>query len=168
MNTLALLTMLMVVDADVDDKMYKLIARERVATLSTDYKGFPFGSLTPFVLDKNGNPVVFLSDLAQHTENIDKNSKASIMIYRADKKDLFNSARITFVGKMVKLNDKEREEIKKVYLKRHPEAESFIDFGDFNFYRLEVQDIHYIGGFGDINWVEIENYRKNLPKKRGE
>lgn len=165
MNTLALLTLMMF--ADVDDKMYKLIARERVATLCTDFKGFPFGSLTPFVVDKNGNPVVFLSDLAQHTENIGKNSKVSIMIYRANKKDLFNSARITFVGKMVKLNDKEREEIKKVYLKRHPEAESFIDFGDFNFYRLEIQNIHYIGGFGDINWVEVEDYRKNLPKKGG-
>ena len=155
----------MVLTQQTDTNMYKLIAGERMATFSTSYKGTPFGSLTPFIMDKKGNPVLFLSDLAQHTENITKNPRCSIMVHRIDKSDIFNSPRITLAGKAVKVSDKERDEIKKIYLKRHPEAEDFIDFGDFNFYRIELDAIQYIGGFGDINWVDVADYRKDYPKK---
>lgn len=160
-----LFPILMLATMQVDNAMYKLIASERMGTFSTSFKGTPFGSLTPFIIDKNGCPILFLSDLAQHTENIGKNSRCSIMIHRIDKDDIFNSPRITFAGKITKVSDKEREEIAKIYLKRHPEAADFIDFADFNFYRLQIRHIHYIGGFGDINWVDVKEYKKNLPKK---
>lgn len=149
-----------------DDNMYKIISAERMGMLSTSLKGTPFGSLTPFMLDKKGNPVLFLSDLAQHTENISKDKRCSLMIHRIDKDDIFNSPRVTFVGKMTKVTGKEREELAKLYLRKHPEAKDFIDFEDFNFYRLTVDRIHYIGGFGDINWIDADDYRRNLPKNR--
>jgi heme iron utilization protein len=147
-----------------DDNMHALIREGQIASLSTDFKKTPFGSLVPYAIDTQGNPIVFLSDLAQHTENLKKNPKCSLMVHKIDKDDVFSSPRITFVGKLVKVPDKEREAAAKIYLKKNPQAEQIIDFGDFNFYRFEIRTIHYIGGFGDINWITPEEYRKSRLK----
>ena len=131
-----------------------------VATLCTPYEGTPFGSLTPYVLDAEGNPVVFLSDLAVHTKNLKKRPECSLMVVQVKEKDLFNSPRMTFVGKMAKVG--RTDDLKKAYLKRHPNAETFIDFEDFNFYRMEASKLYYVGEFGDIRWVKVDKYRKGF------
>ena len=142
--------------------MIDLAKEGKVATLSTTYDKVAFGSLVPYVLDAKGRPIIFVSDLALHTKNLKKDPKCSLMVAKIDKDDIFNSARITFIGKMVKIPDKELEEIKKLYLAKHESAEGFIDFEDFNFYRLEIEKIYWVGGFGDIDWIEIKEYQKSF------
>ncbi len=142
----------------------KLAKDGTILTLSSDYKGTPFGTPAPYALDKEGRPVLFLSDLAIHTKNLKKNDKCSMMVLKEDKDDPFNSARVTFVGKVVKVSDKERAEYKKLFLAKNKSAETFADFEDFNFYRLEIESIFYVGGFGDINWVKPEDYAKAFKK----
>ncbi len=141
--------------------MYNLVKNEKVATLSSDFKGTPFGSLIVYALDDKGVPFVFISDLAQHTKNLKKNDKCSLMVMKVDKDDVSNSARITFAGKLVKVTDaKERKKLRAIYLKANPNTEQYIDFEDFNFYKMEASQIQYIGGFGDINWVDPKDYVK--------
>jgi putative heme iron utilization protein len=140
--------------------MHKLISHSQAGVLSSDFKGTPFGSFMPYILDKKGNPVVFVSDLARHTENIKANPKCSFTVHKLIRTDVFNSPRITLSGKMVKVSDKERKALSAVYLKAHPGAKEFIEFEDFNFYRLEVEGIYWVGQFGDIQDVELEDYRK--------
>ena len=36
----------------------------------------------------------------------------------------------------------------------NPTAAYYIDFGDFTFYRLDVQSIRYVGGYGRMSWVD--------------
>jgi putative heme iron utilization protein len=115
-----------------------------------------------YAVDDTGMPFVFISDLAQHTKNLTKNPKCSLMMHEVNKEDVSNSRRITFAGKLVKVTDeKEREKLKKIYIKTNPNAEDFIDFADFNFYKMDAEKIQYIGGFGDINWVKPKDYIKN-------
>jgi putative heme iron utilization protein len=40
------------------------------------------------------------------------------------------------------------------YLRRHPEAEMFANFGDFAFYRMQIGRAHLVAGFGRI--VDID------------
>lgn len=142
--------------------MIDLVKAGKAATLSTTHDKVAFGSLVPYVLDGKGRPVIFVSDLAIHTQNLKKDPKCSLMVAKIDKNDIFNSARITFIGKMVKVPDKELEEIKKLYLARHKSAEDFVDFEDFNFYRLETEKIYWVGGFGDIEWIDPKEYFENF------
>lgn len=147
------------------DPMYDLVKNEKVATLSSSYKGTPFGSLIVYAIDTDGIPFIFISDLAQHTKNLTKQPKCSLMVSKIDKEDVSNSARITFAGKMKKVTDeKEWKRLREIYLKANPNSETFIDFGDFNFYKLDVKEIQYIGGFGDINWVDPKDYVKGYKK----
>jgi len=136
---------------------YKLVKKSKIGVLSTDYKGAPFGSLTPYVLHE-GRPVIFISDLAIHTENIKKNSACSLTVFKIDKKNLFNSSRITFIGKMVKVPEKELDAIKKMYFDRFKDAKQFKDFQDFNFYKMEIKEIFWVGGFGDIQWLDVRSF----------
>lgn len=146
-----------------------------VSTISTDddKKVRPYGSVMPFALVKSsccktnaGSPYVFISDLAVHTKNIKENPYVSIMVFQPDKDgNVFNGARVTLTGKLVVVTDeKSIEKLKKNYLSEHPDAKDFIDFGDFNFYLLELESIYFIGGFGEIGNVDIDEYRKIANK----
>ena len=44
-----------------------------------------------------------------------------------------------------------------VFLKNHPGA-YYVEFNDFHCYRLEYAAIRYIGGFGEMSWVDATGY----------
>lgn len=163
LQTIALCLLAVAQHGNDENPMRDLIQNSKVGVLSTLYKGrTPYGSTAPYVLNDKGEPVFFLSDMAQHTKNIKWDENGSLTVYKEDANDAFNSPRITVMGKLKKLTHDERKQIQDQYLKKYPEAKAFIDFGDFNFYKLEPERIHYIGGFGDINWLTPEQYRKEI------
>ncbi len=152
---------------------YKLLKGFNVAMVSTlgeceNEKCLkPYGSVMPYALDEKGQPIVFISDLAVHTDNINANPNASLMVFKPDDKgNVFNGSRVTLSGKFRKVSwEKEKdkaefERLSKLYVKEHPDAKQLLDFGDFNFYVLEIRTIYYIGGFGEIGTVDVEDYQK--------
>jgi putative heme iron utilization protein len=40
----------------------------------------------------------------------------------------------------------------------NPSASYYIEFGDFVFYRLSVESIRYVGGYGRMSWVDAAAY----------
>jgi len=157
---LYLLSLLVLSFMEDHSQMKDLANKSKTASLSTMYKEYPYTSLVPYAMDSKGRPIIFISDLAMHTKNLSKVSKCSLMASKEDKKDIFNSARVTFIGKMTKVPDGEIEEVKKIYLEKYPASESLFELEDFSLYRMEVDHIHYIGGFGDINWYDKQHIEK--------
>ena len=150
----------MVAKAAADDQAAgaaKLVKSNELGTISTLHKGHPFVSAAPYAFDSQGRPIFLLSDLAVHTENINADARTSIFVQKPDK-DVFNGSRVTLLGKMVKIGEKEFKEVGTTFVKRHPKGAVIAQFGDFNFYRLEVEKVFYIGGFGDIGWVDVKDY----------
>jgi hypothetical protein len=45
-----------------------------------------------------------------------------------------------------------------VYLKGYPDSKYWVDFEDFFFYRLNIIDVYYVGGFGVMGWVAASDY----------
>ena len=39
----------------------------------------------------------------------------------------------------------------------------YVDFGDFNLYRLAVEEVRYIGGFGRMSWLSLDEWRATAP-----
>ena len=144
-----------------EELAYKLIKdNNKVGVACTSHEKGSFGSVMPYSLDSKGQPVVLISDLAVHTKNIKRDPKSSIFVMK-DRED-FNSARATLVGKFVKVPEKELETTGKHYFKDFPQAKIYSQFHDFNFYRLEVTDIYYVGGFGPkpIEWLDMDKYKE--------
>ena len=49
------------------------------------------------------------------------------------------------------------------FLATHPNAAYYVDFGDFAFWKLEVESIRYIGGYGRMSWVDAADWHAAEP-----
>ena len=52
-----------------------------LATQSRSLPGYPFGSITPYVLGAAGEPVIYISTLAEHTRNIADDPRVSLTVF---------------------------------------------------------------------------------------
>jgi putative heme iron utilization protein len=146
------------VESAVERGARQLLERRKYGVLITNaerFPGYPFGSLTPYALDAQGQPVLLLSYLAIHTSNLQADPKATLFVFgESAEQSPSETPRLNLVGEMREIAEGDRTAIRALYLARHPEAEQWADFGDFAFYRLEPKQMYFVGGFGVMGWVE--------------
>ena len=51
-----------------------------LSTLSRKQPGFPFGSVMPHGLDDQGRPIFLISTMAMHTQNLQADPRASLLV----------------------------------------------------------------------------------------
>jgi putative heme iron utilization protein len=130
-----------------------------LSTLSRKRPGYPFGSLMPFALDGEGRPVFLISTMAMHTQNLLQDGRASLLVTQPEAEgDPLGAARVTLVGNASIVAGLEVEEARKLYLERHANSKYWVDFDDFSFFRLDVVDVYYVGGFGVMGWIAAPDY----------
>lgn len=136
-----------------------LVAAAKIASLSTlTAGGYPYGSVVSYAADDAGNPVILISEMAEHTVNARDDDRASMLIVdSAGDGDPLGRARLTLVGRLDVLDDP--GELRDRYLEAHPYASYYADFTDFSFWRLDVEQCRYVGGFGHMSWVSAHGYR---------
>jgi len=124
-----------------------------LSTLSRKFIGYPFGSIVPFVLDHAARPVILVSRLAEHTKNLEADTRVSLLVQDAGD-DVQASARLTLIG-----NARAGRELALArYLNYLPDAEKLLALGDFFFWTITPRALRFIGGFGDIRWISAESY----------
>jgi heme iron utilization protein len=130
-----------------------------LSTLSRKQPGFPFGSLMPYVLDAQGRPIFLISTMAMHTQNLHGDPRASLFVAEPDVNgDPLGSSRVTLIGNVTKVSEAELMAVRTVYLAGYPDSRYWVDFEDFFFYRMDVLDVYYVGGFGVMGWVTASDY----------
>lgn len=127
-----------------------------LSTLSKKFDGHPFGSITPYLVDHDGCLLILISALAEHSKNIQNDPRVSLITHNQDDPQIQTQGRITLVGNASLHAD--REQAGKRYLRYFPEAQTYFDMHDFDFFRIVPLALRYIGGFGDIHWVKADNY----------
>lgn len=127
-----------------------------LSTHSVKFDGYPFGSVAPFVLGHDCQPVILISSIAEHTKNIILNPKVSLLAF-ADAEDLQANARLTLLGSAVKI-EKDDADLRARYLRYLPQAASYFDMHDFAFYRINLTHARYIGGFGNMSWLSSDDF----------
>jgi heme iron utilization protein len=134
----------------------------RVGSLSTHSRkqpGFPFGSVMPYGLDEQGRPIFLISTMAMHTQNLQADPRASLLVTQDDAGgDPLGASRVTLVGNVVPMAETEVGAARSLYLGRHANSRYWVDFEDFSFYRMDVVDIYFVGGFGVMSWVSAAEY----------
>lgn len=127
-----------------------LVRRGRKAFLGTLDRetGHPHVSLVTVATEPEGSPLLLISKLAVHTQNLLADTRATLLFDGTDAKgDPLAGGRVTVIGSM-RISDSATA--KRRFLARHPEAAGYAAFSDFAFYRLDIERAHYIGGFGRI------------------
>jgi putative heme iron utilization protein len=130
-----------------------------LSTLSRKQQGFPFGSVMPYGLDNAGRPIFLISTMAMHTQNLQSDSRASLLVTQPDASgDPLGASRVTLLGNVLAMREPEVMEARKLYLARYENSKYWVDFEDFSFYRMDVVDVYYVGGFGVMGWVPASEY----------
>ena len=139
----------------------------RVGSLSTHslkQLGWPFGSVMPYALGAGGCPLFLISSMAMHTQNIEGDARAGLLVTQPNTEgDPLGAPRMTLLGNVSKVPKRERASVKKVYLARHENAGYWVDFDDFDFYRMDVVDVYFVGGFGVMGWISAKDYLHAEP-----
>ena len=140
-------------------KVRALVEAERHATLATlADDGAPFGSLVGYSLTSAGEPFVFVSRLAEHTKNLLRDPRASLLVAAMGHEPLA-SPRVTLVGRFQPAPAEQSAALVEAFVARHPEAERYATFGDFAPWVLAVDRARYVEGFGVMSFVPGEAYR---------
>lgn len=127
-----------------------LVRTARKAALATldRQNGGPYASLVTVATAVDGAPLMLISRLAVHTQNLLSDPRASLMIDGTSAEgDPLAGGRVSLMGRMVITEDQGE---KRRFLARHPDAEMYSAFADFAFYRFEIERAHFVGGFGRI------------------
>ena len=132
--------------------LLRTASQATLATAAQDRGGWPFASLVLLAHDRDGTPLLLLSDLAEHSRNIAADDRVSLLIDgTAGLDDPLTGPRLTVLGHAERSTDPDHRQR---FLKRHPSAEQYVDFADFAVYRLAVERGHLVAGFGRIHWID--------------
>jgi putative heme iron utilization protein len=118
----------------------------------------------PYGLDDHGRPIFLISTMAMHTQNLRADPRASLLVTRDDAGgDPLGASRVTLIGNVLPIPEAEVAEARTLYLAHYPNSKYWVDFEDFSFYRLDVMDVYYVGGFGVMGWVSASEYDRSQP-----
>jgi len=133
-----------------------------LSTHSAKLEGYPFGSVAPFVLDHQCQPIILISSIAEHTKNIAANPKVSLLVF-AGAEDLQANARLTLLGTAHVINKNDDADLRARYLRYLPQASGYFDMHDFAFYRIQIETCRYIAGFGKMGWLSGSDLMTDMP-----
>ena len=134
-----------------------------LSTLSLDVPGYPFGSLVPYCLDREGIPVILIADIAQHTRNLIADPRVSLTVAEhAEDGDVQAKARLTVLARAVRV-EAGLEDASGRYERAYPWSRDYHRTHGFSYFRLEPVRLRYIGGFGDIRWIEPKTFTRPNP-----
>jgi len=147
------------------ERVRTLLSMERLGTLATQsvhHAGFPFASVMPYAYDATASPLFLISSMAIHTQNVVADPRASLLVMQSGADaDPLGSPRVTLLGRATRVYA--TDAFRAAYLERHPSSKYWIDFSDFAFFRLEVEHVYFVGGFGVMGWVKLNDYRDAEP-----
>jgi putative heme iron utilization protein len=147
------------------EKSRTLLAKVSTATLSTIHAELdaPFGSIINFAITPQDNQIIFFaSRLAEHTTNLQKHNRASILVSEpSGSGDRLAVARVTVVGECSIIP--KTTELMQFFRTRHPNA-VYVTFDDFVCFAFtKIIRVRYIGGFGSMSWVTSQDFSKAEP-----
>jgi putative heme iron utilization protein len=102
--------------------------------------------------------------MAMHTQNVQADPRSSLLVTQPDATgDPLGASRVTLLGNALPVPETEVAEARKLYLARYANSKYWVDFEDFSFYRMDVVDVYYVGGFGVMGWVPASEYALAQP-----
>jgi hypothetical protein len=113
--------------------------------------GLAYPSLVLVATRADLSPILVLSDLARHTQNLARDPRSALLIQPSEPAgDPMRAARVTLSGRVARLTGADAEAARERFVLRYPDAEGYVQFADFGVYAFAAQSAHLIAGFGRI------------------
>jgi len=139
-------------DFDAGALARSLLRRSRQGALATLMAGSgdPYCSLVNVASHPDGAPILLISRLALHTQNILADPRVSLMLDERAAGDPLEGSRMMLAGRAEQAGGNDETLWRRRYLNAHPSAEAFVNFKDFSFFQISPSVAHLVAGFGRI------------------
>jgi heme iron utilization protein len=141
------------------------ISTGTLCTLSLEPQGYPYGSFVTVAFD-TGNPVFLISGLAEHTRNLERDPRASLLVAEGGTADPLANGRVTLLGSCTRVEGDDGS-ARAAFFAAHPNSTYYADFRDFAFWKLHVEYVRYIGGYGRMSWISKGDWQAAEPDPLG-
>ena len=141
------------------------ISTGTLCTLAAEPEGYPYGSFVTVAFD-NANPIFLISELAEHTKNLERDPRASLLVADGGSADPLANGRITILGRGTRIEG-DCDSARAAFFAAHPSSRYYADFRDFAFWKLHVDHVRYIGGYGRMSWISEADWRAAEPDPLG-
>jgi putative heme iron utilization protein len=141
------------------------ISTGTLCTLAVEPAGYPYGSFVIFAFEQE-NPIFLISALAEHTRNLERDPRASLLVAENAAADPLANGRVTMLGPCTPV-DADRAAARAAFLAAHPNSTYYADFRDFRFWKLHVESVRYIGGYGRMSWIDRAEWHAAEPDPLG-
>ena len=134
----------------------RLIRSSKRATLATSLArdSWPYASFVMVACAQDASPLLLISDLAEHTRNLASDPRASILFDGTIGLDVpLNGLRATVLGPVERCD---HSAMLDRYVRRHPDAKSYLALGGFHLYQMTIERAHVVAGFGAIEWLSAD------------
>ncbi len=147
-------------DAERARTLAQRVSEGALSTFTGGEERYPYGSFSTYAM-AGGTPLFLISELAEHTQNLRRDSHSSLMVVAPGEGDPLARARATLLGNCELVAAP--SEVREAFLETHPSAAYYADFKDFHFWRLRVESVRYIGGYGRMSWVTEAEWNAASP-----
>jgi|HigsolmetaAR202D_1030399.scaffolds.fasta_scaffold00414_6 Putative heme iron utilization protein len=134
------------------EQLRALIAGQRQAALATLHQGRPAISMVTYAQDPDGNFLLHLSALAQHTSDLLARPELALLICEPDTgaRNPQTLQRLSIEGRalLLKRDSAEYEAAKTIYLQRLSQSKITFLLGDFSMFRVVPERARFVAGFG--------------------
>ncbi len=136
---------------DALEKARRLIAERSVAALATLLPdGSPYTSLVLTANAGSGEPILYLAAIAEHTHNLLRNPRASLLFEAASQEaEPMAHPRVGLVGRVEPSGS---PDLRRRFMQRHTGTDPAL--GGFGIFLFRTDRARLVGGFGDVRWVE--------------
>jgi len=151
-------------DFDANRLTRSLLRRSRQGALASLMAGTgdPYCSLVNLASHPDGSPILLISRLALHTQNLLGDARVSLMLDERAEGDPLEGARIMLAGRAEEAGTDQLAILRRRYLNAHPSAEAFVKFKDFSFFRIRPTGAHLVAGFGRIVDLKPEQFLTDI------
>ena len=141
------------------------ISTGTLCTIALDPEGYPYGSFVTVAFD-HGSPIFLISGLAEHTKNVERDPRASLLVAEGGSADPLANGRVTMLGPCTRVEG-DGGSARAAFFAAHPSSTYYADFGDFAFWKLHVDYVRYIGGYGRMSWISTADWHAADPDPLG-
>ncbi len=136
-----------------------LLAHAQVAALgSINPDGSPLVTMVAVATMADGAPLLLLSQLAAHTQNILREPRASLMVQgESDNADPMTTPRLSLNGTIAALETDEIAAAKARFIQKHPGSEPYDTELDFSYYRFAIESVRFNQGFGRFRKLGLDD-----------
>ena len=133
-----------------------------LATLEPE-SNHPLASRVTIATDIDGTPIILISELSSHTPALMNDPRCSLLVGEIGAGDPLAHPRMTLICSAKQLDRKsdEGQRANKRFLMRHNAAALYADFGDFHFFKLEVERANLNGGFAKAYALKADDFVLN-------